>query len=99
VLAARYGTAIQIPRLAPVIPEHNSPTTPAQQFAADSESIKARLLAARLVLETDKSLPPPKLPVPAPVPGDTVEKVEVVKVSPEAAQTIRDAANEKEGGK
>ncbi len=36
--------------IAPVVPEHNSPVTPAQQDTADLQTIRARLTAATLAL-------------------------------------------------
>jgi hypothetical protein len=64
-------------------PEHNSPTNERQQFASDIESLKARDVAANLILKG--------------VADDTEPgKVEIVKVSPEAAKAIADAAERRE---
>jgi hypothetical protein len=49
------GGGVPIPKIAPIVPESNSPTTPSQQFSADLETLKARQLVASLVL-----LPPVK---------------------------------------
>lgn len=40
-----------IPKLIPVEAEHNSPTTERQKNAAEFQSIKARLIAATLILD------------------------------------------------
>ncbi len=46
--------------LAPVVPEHNSPTTEAQQEAADLQTMRARLVASDLILgfPARKAAPP-----------------------------------------
>lgn len=49
---ARGG--IPIPKLAPVKPEHNSPTTEKQQMSADLSTLKAREVAAKLMLQGGK---------------------------------------------
>jgi hypothetical protein len=46
---------VPVPKISPIVPESNSPTSPAQQFSADLETLKARQLVASLVL-----LPPVK---------------------------------------
>jgi uncharacterized protein YceH (UPF0502 family) len=69
---------VPVPMLAPVVPEHNSPTTEHQQAAADLETIKAREVAARLILE-GPVLPPEGPPLPA---------VKVVEITPEVVEAI-----------
>ena len=48
---ARGGTPI--PKLAPVLPEHGSPVSEAQQAAADLGTLKAREAVAALILGGD----------------------------------------------
>ncbi len=48
----------RVPRLAPVVPEHQSPTTPQARVIADIATLRARAVAAALAL----GLKPPPLP-------------------------------------
>jgi hypothetical protein len=85
---------VPIPKILPVTAEHNSPTTERQRVAAEFETLNARQVAARLAIEGPVSAETPS--------GKEPEKVEVVRISPEAAAAIKEAARveaeKKEGG-
>ena len=53
----KEGGIPSIPMLAPVVPEHQSRVTKTQQETADTQTLRARLVAATLAL----SLPPRKI--------------------------------------
>jgi hypothetical protein len=41
---------VPLPKVAPIVPEKNSPTTPRQQFSAEYQTLLAQITAAELAL-------------------------------------------------
>ncbi len=78
-----------IPRLKPVAPEHNSPTSERQQQAADLGTLQAREVAAKLALVKQEPLEPRPEPKPVRVVIVPDEPVPVV-VVPEPARDTPD---------
>jgi hypothetical protein len=72
-----------IPLIPPVVPQHNSPTSPKQREAADFATLQARTVAATVAIQLKPPEPPPA--------GS--EEAKVVEIQTKA-QEIKDTAEE-----
>jgi hypothetical protein len=83
-----------IPRLVPVIPEHNSPTTQVQRDAAELQTMRAQLVAEtlRLGLPARKEAPmaEEKKTEEEKPPDKDVTAVKIVEITPDAVTKIAD---------
>jgi hypothetical protein len=84
---------IVLPVLAPVVPEHSSPSTPEQRAVAARQTMRARLVAATVSAGQDPGESMPEPPVP-----DPLASVDVASIQPEAVQAIADAVQEHHEG-